>query len=98
MHRFTASALKRFFTKPVVLLAAIPPFIALGYYEGLFDRMERNKIHHRISTVQYNANDPIEDRISYKDLTSGKGFAALVLDGHGGWQIVSFYRLFRPSL
>ena len=34
--------------------------------------------------VQYNANNPIEDRYSYAKLTSIDGFTASVFDGHGG--------------
>lgn len=55
-----------------------------------------NKLENRIHTVQYNANSPIEDRISYRDLKNAQGYAALVLDGHGGWQVVP-NGLFRPS-
>ena len=56
----------------------------------------RNRLQDRVQTVQYNANSPIEDRISYRDLASIGGFAALVLDGHGGWQAVRWL-LCRPS-
>lgn len=41
-----------------------------------------------VEVVQYNANDPIEDRFSYSKLKSIKGFTASVFDGHGGNLVV----------
>ena len=38
----------------------------------------------RVQSIHYNANQPIEDRMSYENLKSVDGYAALVLDGHGG--------------
>jgi hypothetical protein len=37
-----------------------------------------------VETVSYNANNPIEDRLSYTRLKSIEGFTASVFDGHGG--------------
>jgi hypothetical protein len=87
----------------MLFLAAIPMMAysnfekkyACGWFGG--PKYYKNKLANRVSTIQYNANNPIEDRISYKDLVNIDGFAALVLDGHGGWQIV-FRSLCRRNL
>jgi hypothetical protein len=50
-----------------------------------------------IEVVQYNANDPIEDRYSYSKLTSIDGFATSVFDGHGG-DLVVLIVVFRLSM
>ena len=42
-----------------------------------------------IEVVQYNANNPIEDRFSYAKLKSISGFTASVFDGHGGDLVVT---------
>ena len=41
----------------------------------------------RVSLIQYPANNPIEDRWSCQQLESIDGYVAIVLDGHGGWQV-----------
>jgi hypothetical protein len=41
----------------------------------------------RINILQYPANNPIEDRWSCQQLTAIDGYVAIVLDGHGGWQV-----------
>lgn len=50
-----------------------------------------------VEVVQYNANDPIEDRYSYAKLKSIKGFTASVFDGHGG-DLVVFFSTCRQSM
>jgi hypothetical protein len=41
-----------------------------------------------VEVIEYNANNPIEDRHSYVKLKSINGFAASVFDGHGGYLTV----------
>lgn len=48
---------------------------------------QRNKVKNRVFSIQTPANNPIEDRFAYHDLTSLEGFVASVFDGHGGWQV-----------
>ena len=47
----------------------------------------KNKVECRVETLQYPANDPIEDRFSYHSFESVDGFTAIVFDGHGGSQV-----------
>lgn len=54
-----------------------------------------------LEVVQYNANDPIEDRFSYSKLKSIKGFTASVFDGHGGNLVVlllTYRQNMRPKI
>jgi len=46
-----------------------------------------NKVENRVSTLEYPANNPIEDRLSYHSFKNIDGFCATVFDGHGGWQV-----------
>jgi pyruvate dehydrogenase phosphatase len=59
--------------------------------------IELNNLPKRISALQYNANDPIEDRYSAVELKNFKGYFISVLDGHGGFQLSQYAneRLFR---
>lgn len=43
-----------------------------------------------VEVIEYNANNPIEDRHSYAKLKSINGFTASVFDGHGGYLTVIF--------
>ena len=43
-----------------------------------------------IETLQYRANNPIEDRVTYSKLRSINGYLVSVFDGHGG-DLVSEY-------
>lgn len=44
-----------------------------------------------VETFQFNANNPIEDRICYAKLNSVNGFAFSVFDGHGGDLVVILF-------
>lgn len=39
----------------------------------------------RIEAIQYDGNDPIEDRVNAYQLKNFPGYYAAVFDGHGGW-------------
>ena len=43
-----------------------------------------------IETLQYRANDPIEDRVCYSRIKRIKGVVAAVFDGHGGDLVVNY--------
>lgn len=43
-----------------------------------------------VETFQFNANNPIEDRLCYAKLNSINGFTFSVFDGHGGDLVVIF--------
>ena len=93
MYRFNPFHYKNLFNSRVLFLTTVPIMVYSNFEKrfscGWFGtKYYRNKLANRISTIQYNANNPIEDRISYKDFDNVDGYAALVLDGHGGWQIV----------
>ncbi|KAI9915265.1 hypothetical protein PsorP6_008144 [Peronosclerospora sorghi] len=45
----------------------------------------------RVSSASYKANFPIEDKYAVETTASGDVFA-LVLDGHGGWQVSEYAR------
>lgn len=51
---------------------------------------QRNQLKNRVQTLQYPANNPIEDRVSFAQLSNIEGFFAAVYDGHGGWQISDY--------
>lgn len=52
-----------------------------------------------VETFQFNANNPIEDRLAYAKLNSINGFAFSVFDGHGGDLVVIFFVItIRPTL
>ena len=58
--------------------------------QAFFFSTNKNDIKKRSKTLQYNANDPIEDRVvsgSFKDI---KGYVTAVIDGHGGYQNAEF--------
>ena len=52
--------------------------------------LTRNKLEGRWNSVEYPANNPIEDRQLIQQLKSIDGYVAAVFDGHGGWQMVHF--------
>lgn len=52
--------------------------------------LTRNKVEGRVDTLQYPANNPIEDRFAYHSFSSVDGFTAIVFDGHGGSQVAEF--------
>lgn len=51
---------------------------------------EPNKLKNRVSRLQYPANNPIEDRYDYTQLSSIDAFVVSVFDGHGGWQTAEY--------
>jgi hypothetical protein len=59
---------------------------ALCWYYNLVS----NDINNRVFTLQYSANDPIEDRFIFGNLEAVPGFVSGVFDGHGGWQVSEF--------
>ena len=44
-----------------------------------------------VETFQFNANNPIEDRLCYAKLNCINGFAFSVFDGHGGDLVVILF-------
>lgn len=52
--------------------------------------LETNKITQKLSVLQYDANNPIEDRYTGVELKNFKGYFISVLDGHGGHQMAEF--------
>lgn len=53
-------------------------------------RIKLNDLQNLTSIVQYNANDPLEDRYVAVELKNFNGYFLSVLDGHGGYQIAEF--------
>ena len=73
-----------------VFVMASLALIADRYKEArcfFLSRSKKGDLESSIETIQYPANDPIEDRFAYGELTSVGGSAAAVFDGHGGWQV-----------
>ena len=58
--------------------------------EAFFFSKKKEDITKRISTLEYNANLPIKDRISYGNFKNLKGYVAAVFDGHGGFQVAEY--------
>ena len=52
--------------------------------------LRKNDIEGRIEWLEYPANNPIEDRLTFGNFQSIKGFSAIVFDGHGGWQMSQY--------
>eukprot|EP01016_Furgasonia_blochmanni_P005892 TRINITY_DN12326_c0_g1_i1.p1 TRINITY_DN12326_c0_g1~~TRINITY_DN12326_c0_g1_i1.p1 ORF type:complete len:496 (+),score=92.38 TRINITY_DN12326_c0_g1_i1:77-1564(+) len=52
--------------------------------------LTRNQIEGRISSLQYSANSPIEDRYFTAQLSSIEGYLFGVFDGHGGFAVADF--------
>jgi hypothetical protein len=48
----------------------------------------KNKINGRIQSLQFPANDPMEDTLVFHELKEINGYMAAIFDGHGGIQIV----------
>ena len=48
--------------------------------------LEKNKINDRVVLIQHAANNPIEDRFSFRDVEDIGGYLVAVFDGHGGSQ------------
>jgi serine/threonine protein phosphatase PrpC len=53
-------------------------------------KLRTNQVERRTVTLQYAANNPIEDRYKATQLKNIGGFAVSVFDGHGGWQVAEF--------
>jgi serine/threonine protein phosphatase PrpC len=54
-----------------------------------------------VEVVEYNANNPIEDRHCFTKLQSINGFTASVFDGHGGAltvQVIQFRQNMHPKI
>jgi hypothetical protein len=62
--------------------------------EAFFFSTKKEDISKRAKTIQYNANDPIEDRVVQGNFKQLKGYVAAVLDGHGGYQNAEFISKF----
>jgi hypothetical protein len=41
-------------------------------------------INHRIKSLQYEANNPCEDSLTYEQLKTINAYAISIFDGHGG--------------
>ena len=77
------------------------PLLALTYYtahpyHNFFWRSKKqpNLIKDRVFLDAEISNKPCEDRSSIQQLKSIDGYAVAVFDGHGGWQVVSYFRYF----
>ncbi len=59
--------------------------------------IELNNLEKRAGIIQYNANEPIEDRYSAYELKHFPGYFMAVLDGHGGAEVAEYAneRLYR---
>jgi len=59
--------------------------------------IELNNLENRASVIQFNANEPIEDRYSAYELKNFPGYFLAVLDGHGGSDVAEYAneRLYR---
>lgn len=59
--------------------------------------IELNNLEKRASVLQFNANEPIEDRYSAYELKHFQGYFLAVLDGHGGADVAEYAneRLYR---
>lgn len=62
--------------------------------EAFIFSTKKEDISKRGKTIQYNANDPIEDRVVKGNFKELKGYVAAVLDGHGGYQNAEFISKF----
>lgn len=49
-----------------------------------------NNIKGRTNSLQYAANNPIEDRVIEENFQELDGFVTAVLDGHGGYNVAEF--------
>jgi serine/threonine protein phosphatase PrpC len=49
-------------------------------------------INHRIKSLQYEANDPCEDSLSYYQLKTIDAYAISIFDGHGGPELAEYSR------
>ena len=49
-------------------------------------------INHRIKSLQYEANNPCEDSLSYDQLKTINAFAISIFDGHGGPELAEYSR------
>ena len=52
--------------------------------------LERNSINKRIKTLQYEANSPCEDSVTYAQLSNIDAYTVSVFDGHGGPQLAEY--------
>ena len=50
----------------------------------------KNSIKRRVDSIQYPANNPIEDRVVQENFKELKGFVTAVLDGHGGHNVSEY--------
>lgn len=58
--------------------------------EAFFFKSAPHDVTNRAVTLEYNANNPIEDRIVKGNFKVLKGYVAAVLDGHGGHQVADY--------
>ena len=47
-------------------------------------KLKKNLINERITSMQYQANNPCEDKYSYCQLKSIEAYTISIFDGHGG--------------
>lgn len=82
---------KKINTKLCLLLGGL---IAYSKFEKIninakcwFTSLYKNNSKNRVNSLQYAANNPIEDKYIIGDLESVPGYVSGVFDGHGGWQV-----------
>jgi pyruvate dehydrogenase phosphatase len=68
-------------------------FINKNNINCFFGLGSSSKINNKISLLQFNANEPIEDRIDFKTLENIDADVISVMDGHGGWQLSEFLKV-----
>lgn len=52
--------------------------------------LQKNKITNRIKSLQYEANNPCEDTLTYIQLKSINAYTVSVFDGHGGPELAEY--------
>ena len=56
-----------------------------------FSSYTKNQLENRVSLIQYESNNPIEDRFNCTQIKEVEGYLISVFDGHGGWQVGKNY-------